>query len=79
MNKNVVTLIPALSTETDIDKFFKDAAAEAKSAGRKKVIVITVDMEGDEYAHSLSTIGLKSSECISLLEITKNTLVKSMS
>jgi uncharacterized membrane protein len=64
--------------ETDIDKFFKDAAKNAKEHKRTKVLIITLDNDTDNFDHTLSTIGLKSSECVSLLEVTKDTILKAM-
>lgn len=77
-------VVPLIKKDTPIEReeevvsFFNAVKQEALKSSASKFVVIHLTAEGDEYIHTIDTLNLRTSEAISLLEITKNTLLNSM-
>jgi hypothetical protein len=63
----------------DMDLTFKQAREEAKSVGATKMVILVLkDADGWYQSRSFKTENIKYSECVALLEIQKNNILKKM-
>jgi hypothetical protein len=74
----LVSIPTTKNEESDIEKFLRETATDIRNGNKKKVMVIALDNENENYAYTAAVHDLKASECVALLEILKNSIINKM-